>query len=926
LRRAGLIVTTAALLGLAYTATGQEEARRTARRQSTLGEEAFIGPSGTGERVPLVVPGQLKLAPGADVGLGGTREPTIAVDPSNPLNIAYASLFELRVSNDGGATWSPGLGVAGTPLPFPLNTDEDGDGLDGEDPVEPGRDNDLDGSVDEDPLNGIDDDGDGRIDEDPAVSIDNDGDGLFDEDPWYPNQAGDPSVAYDSQGRLFWTFLWTTRVRWDTNGNGTLDANGTAGIDVGIAGIDPTTGAVLAGYPVNITESAGVGMPGVAGNLNDKEWIAIDCKSAAFQDRIHVVWVNLTGTDRILTTYSDDQGLTWSATVQHSAADGSEGFVWPPHITTALNGDVYVAYHSQPNFVLNAPDGVSGQTFLSRSTDGGVTFAVKTMPYSAGQSDMTFNVQVSTTTAIPNTQFWLQGSVQPWVLADPNDPNNLWVVVNDDPDDDPTSGDAADVFITRTTDGGFTWSAPTRVDSGPEGTFQVMPTAGIDPQTGCIVVTYFDNRNDNTNAAGNFLLDLYITASRDGGVTFIPDAQLNDVAFDPDPGSGCRFNCTPNTDNDGDGLVDEDPIDGINNDGDAFVDEDPPDIPTRRIGEYNGVALGGCNANAVWVGNNGALEQTIFDSTLAKCDVEPPVIVCPPDLVLECDQDTSPANAGTATATDVCDPDPDIVYADNEIPGTCPQALTILRTWTATDDAGNQGVCTQTITVVDTTPPEVFCPSDVVVSCGAPTDPGSTGTATASDNCDTDPDVAYFDVVVPSSCLADPVQETIERTWVATDACGNATACLQTITVLRLDLELDIKPESCPNAYNLRGRGVFPVSLLGTVDLDVTQIDPATVRISRQDCVGGAVAPLRWSLEDNATPYTGDPCGCHTLGGDGYVDLALKFKHAEVTTVLELDSFAAGTEVPLVVSGTLMDGCEFIATDCILITPNVQEE
>ena len=59
LRQAGLIVTTAALLGLAYTATGQEEARRTARRPSTLGEEAYVGPSGTGERAPLVVAGQL---------------------------------------------------------------------------------------------------------------------------------------------------------------------------------------------------------------------------------------------------------------------------------------------------------------------------------------------------------------------------------------------------------------------------------------------------------------------------------------------------------------------------------------------------------------------------------------------------------------------------------------------------------------------------------------------------------------------------------------------------------------------------------------------------------------------------------------------------------------------------------------------------
>ena len=37
-------------------------------------------------------------------------------------------------------------------------------------------------------------------------------------------------------------------------------------------------------------------------------------------------------------------------------------------------------------------------------------------------------------------------------------------------------------------------------------------------------------------------------------------------------------------------------------------------------------------------------------------------------------------------------------------------------------------------------------------------------------------------------------------------------------------------------------------------------------------------------------------------------------------------TFAAGTQVPLVVSGTLIDGCEFIATDCIQITSNVDGE
>ena len=51
----------------------------------------------------LVLPG---VAAGTDVPLGGSAGPAIAVNPSDPLNVAYASLHELRVSTDGGVTWA----------------------------------------------------------------------------------------------------------------------------------------------------------------------------------------------------------------------------------------------------------------------------------------------------------------------------------------------------------------------------------------------------------------------------------------------------------------------------------------------------------------------------------------------------------------------------------------------------------------------------------------------------------------------------------------------------------------------------------------------------------------------------------------------------------------------------------------------------
>jgi hypothetical protein len=98
----------------------------------------------------------------------------------------------------------------------------------------------------------------------------------------------------------------------------------------------------------------------------------------------------------------------------------------------------------------------------------------------------------------------------------------------------------------------------------------------------------------------------------------------------------------------------------------------------------------------------------------------------------------------------------------------------ITRTWTFTDDAGNQTTCDQTITVQDTTDPVITCPPDVTFECVM----GDAGEATATDNCDSDPEISFTDETVNEFCPT-----VIERTWVATDSCGNTDSCVQTITI-----------------------------------------------------------------------------------------------------------------------------------------------
>jgi hypothetical protein len=129
-------------------------------------------------------------------------------------------------------------------------------------------------------------------------------------------------------------------------------------------------------------------------------------------------------------------------------------------------------------------------------------------------------------------------------------------------------------------------------------------------------------------------------------------------------------------------------------------------------------------------------------------------------------------DAGEATATDNCDPDPVVTSSDVTISERCP--IIIERTWVATDSCGNADTCVQTITIQDITDPVVTCPRDTTFDCTA----GNSGTATATDNCDPDPDVTSSDVTTSARC---PI--IIERTWTATDTCGNDVSCVQTITV-----------------------------------------------------------------------------------------------------------------------------------------------
>jgi len=117
---------------------------------------------------------------------------------------------------------------------------------------------------------------------------------------------------------------------------------------------------------------------------------------------------------------------------------------------------------------------------------------------------------------------------------------------------------------------------------------------------------------------------------------------------------------------------------------------------------------------------------------------------------------------------------------------------------------------------------------------------------------------------------------------------------------------VDIKPGSWPNPINKRSKGVIAVAICGAEDFDVTTIDPETVEITMEGLEVG-VSPLRWSYEDVATPYEGEPGGGHDLEGDGYLDLVLHFKTQEVVSTLGLCDYYHGEVIPLMITGNLFE-------------------
>jgi hypothetical protein len=200
----------------------------------------------------------------------------------------------------------------------------------------------------------------------------------------------------------------------------------------------------------------------------------------------------------------------------------------------------------------------------------------------------------------------------------------------------------------------------------------------------------------------------------------------------------------------------------------------------------------------------------------------------------------------------------------------------------------------------------ITCPRNVTVNCEDPKDPGFTGSATATDNCDPNPAIAFTDNVIPGNC---PNNWTIERTWTATDACGNGgsgSACLQIITVQDITpptvtcvgpitVEVDengeymLTPEELYSSISDNCSSVFTFDILPTPLMTCTNIGVNTITLVVYDeCLNSSSCTVEVTVVDVIPPTLFCPSDMTVHLGPDECDIVVDYIEPYATDNCEL--------------------------------------
>ncbi len=283
--------------------------------------------------------------------------------------------------------------------------------------------------------------------------------------------------------------------------------------------------SIKAAYSTNYGSNWSTGVVLQSGSM-DKNHTAVDNVSgSSYLGRAYVTWSDFTQSNPpISVSYSSNGGASWS-TYQHISnpdgnhySQGCNGAVGP-------GGVVYVAW-AEPNNSTVIEDYVG----LAKSTNGGATWTTNENIYD--ENGIRGNLTFTGSSSIRVNGFpWM-------AVDNSGGPRNGWIYIVTAEKNLAPAGNDPDIVMHISTNGGTNWSAGIRVnqDAINNGQYQYMPAVCVGDD-GAVNVVYYDTRNAILSSGHPDSAQVYISRSTDGGATF-EDVLVSDHSFKPKPISG----------------------------------------------------------------------------------------------------------------------------------------------------------------------------------------------------------------------------------------------------------------------------------------------------------------------------------------------------------------------------------------------------
>ncbi|RPI12855.1 MAG: exo-alpha-sialidase, partial [Ignavibacteriae bacterium] len=257
----------------------------------------------------------------------------------------------------------------------------------------------------------------------------------------------------------------------------------------------------------------------IASGSQDKNLAGTDDDPASpYFGRGYCVWSLWIGTPPIAVSYTTNGGVSWSSPFTiNSPPSGhySQGV----DIRTGPGGVVYVVW-AAPTSGGSYTEDFAG---FAKSTNGGVSWTVTENAYDMNGIRGTFptkgGIRVNGFTRID--------------VDRSGGPRNGWIYTVSSEKNLSPAGTDPDIVLHRSTNGGTTWSAGIRVNQDPinNGKYQWFGCVRVD-ESGGVNVLYYDDRTVASNQA-----EVYLSRSVDGGTTWT-DTEVSDHLHTPAPIAG----------------------------------------------------------------------------------------------------------------------------------------------------------------------------------------------------------------------------------------------------------------------------------------------------------------------------------------------------------------------------------------------------